>query len=161
MKRLSLMSTADFRDGGDKINTKFQVTGENIRPKLEVALWTGEWSYKIYKVGHIIDSGTNYFGLIALGKERIAGEESFNAVTFLYKLDVGVARVKCETRTRHRFLGITYNKEYHEMWETKSLDFATRRSLTNFCRIKALDALCRQGLAPYGVNNVLSIEDIE
>ena len=155
-------SRARFSELLDKVNTKFKVTGENIRPKMEAALYAGDFSYKIYKIGHTVDSGTNYFGLVALGKEKIAGKESFNAITFLYKLDIAVAKIRYDTRTSHYALGfIPVGDEEHTRWETKSLDFATKQSLTNFCRIKAFDAFCRQGLASYGVNDVPSIEDIE
>ena len=150
-----------FSELVDKINAKFEVTGENVGPKLECTQRAREWSYKVYRIERVIDSGTHFFGMIALGKEEHAGEDAFYALTFLYKLDIAFARVKHETRTRSYMFGIPYTEQYEERWEDKGIETATQKSWTNFCRIKALDTVSRQGLLAYGILNVLSIEETD
>ena len=112
-----------------------------------------------FTFGTVVDSGTVYFGMIALGKERGTDGNSFDAVTCLYKLDFVVAKVKVEKRRKKRVLGINAGTDRRDWWENKNLDFVTQKALKNFCRMKALDAFCRQGLAS-SVNDVPSIEDI-
>ena len=155
-------SKARLDDLLDKINARFAVTGNDIRPKLQGIQWASEWTYKVYEFqfGKVIDSGTVYFGMIALGKEKSSGSESFDAVTCLYKLDFTVAKVKVEKRKPKRTMGIRTGTSRRDWWESKNLDFVTQRALTNFCRRKALDEFHRQGLAS-SVNNVGSIADID
>ena len=146
----------------NKINAKFEATGNDVRSKLTCIKWASEWTYKVYefRFGRVIDSGTVYFGMIALGKEKNCGVDSFDAVTCLYKLDFTVAKVKVEKRKPKRTLGFRTGTSRRDWWESKSLDFVTQKALTNFCRLKALDAFCRQRLAS-SVNNVRLIEDTD
>lgn len=146
----------------DKISDKFQATGNDVRTKLKGIQWASEWTYKVYEFtfGSVVDSGTVYFGMIALGKEGSEVEESFDAVTCLYKLDFTVAKVKVEQRRRKRILGINAGTDRRDWYENKNLGFITKKTLTNFCRLKALDAFCKEGLAS-SVNDVLSIEDVD
>ena len=146
----------------DKINARFAVTGNDVLSKLQGIQWASEWTYKVYEFqfGKVIDSGTVYFGMIALGKEKSSGIESFDAVTCLYKLDFTVAKVKVEKRKPKRTLGVRTGTSRRDWWESKNLDFVTQKALTNFCRMKALDEFRRQGLTS-SVNNVRSIEDID
>ena len=51
-----------------------------------------------------MDSGTVYFGMIALGKEQAGGADSFDAVTCLYKLDFTVAKIKKKRKQSNGFL---------------------------------------------------------
>lgn len=145
-----------------KIHDKFQVTGNDVRPKLKGIRWASDWTYKVYEFtfGSVVDSGTVYFGMIALGKEGDQEAESFDAVTCLYKLDFTVAQIRVERRKTERVLGIKTGSHKRVWYEPKNLGFVTQKALTNFCRLKALDAFCRQGLAS-SVNNVASIENVD
>ena len=146
----------------DKVNARFEETGNDVRSKLKGIQWASEWTYKVYEFqfGKVIDSGTVYFGMIALGKEKSSGSESFDAVTCLYKLDFTVAKVKVEERKPKRTLGFKTGTKRRDWWESKKLDFVTQKALTNFCRRKALDEFKRKGLTS-SVKNVQSIEDID
>ena len=145
-----------------KINARFEETGNDLKSKLQGIRWVSEWTYKVYEFqfGKVIDSGTVYFGMIALGKEKSSGMESFDAVTCLYKLEYTVAKVKVEKRKPKRTLGVRTGTSRRDWWESKNLDFVTQKALTNFCRMKAVDEFRRKGLAS-SVNNVQSIEDTD
>ena len=140
----------------------FKVTGIDVRPKLNAILWANQWSYKVYEFtyGSDMDTGTVYFGMIALGKEQAGGGDSFDAVTCLYKLDFTVAKIKKEEKTVQRVLGINFGVIDRNIWyEKKKLDFVTQNALNNFCRVKALDAFRKKGLTS-SINEVSSLAAI-
>ena len=144
-----------------RIHDAFKVTGHDVRPKLRGIQWASQWSYKVYEFtyGSDMDSGTVYFGMIALGKEQSSGEDSFDAVTCLYKLDFTVAKIKVEKRKPKRTLGFKTGTHRRDWRETKKLDFVAQNALTNFCKVKALDTCSKKGLAS-SVNEVSSLSDI-
>ena len=94
-----------------------------IRPKLRGIHRASQWSYKVYEFtyGCAMDSGTVYFGMIALGKEQSSEEDSFDAVTCLYKLDSTVAKIKVEKRKPKRTFGFKTGTHRRYWRETKKI----------------------------------------
>lgn len=146
----------------DKIHEKFKVTGTDIRPKLRGIEWAETWSHKVYEFsfGNVLDSGTIYFGMIALGKEKTPNGDSFDAITCLYKLDFTIAQERVTRRTEEYFLGSLIKYDVSTWYESRSLGFVTQKALKNFCRIKALDAFYKRGLAS-SINCTSSIDDVD
>ena len=144
-----------------RIHDTFKVTGNDVRAHLKGIQWASQWSYKVYEFtyGSVMDSGTVYFGMIALGKEQSSGGDSFDAVTCLYKLDFTVAKIRVEKKTPKRTLGVRRGTRKRVWYETKKLDFVTQNALTNFCRVKALDTFCMKGLTS-SINEVSSLAAI-
>ena len=144
-----------------RIHDTFKATGNDVRPKLKGIQWASQWSYKVFEFtyGSVMDSGTVYFGMIALGKEQSNGEDNFDAVTCLYKLDFTLAKIKVEQRRPKRTLGVRTGTHRRDWWETKKLDFVTQNALTNFCRGKALDTFRAKGLVS-SINEVSSLANI-
>ena len=145
----------------NKIHDKFCVTGTDIRPKLRGIRWADTWTHKVYEFsfGNLNSSGTIYFGVIALEKNKTAKGDIFDAITCLYKLDFTIGEEKCTERKDEYFLGIPVASETNTSYKTKSLGFATQMAMTNFCRVKALDAFHKRGLTSF-VNDCPSIEDV-
>ena len=145
----------------DKIHEMFSVTGTDIRPKLRGIQWADTWSHKVYEFsfGNLSGSGTIYFGVIALGKEKSAAGDTFDAITCLYKLDFKIGEEKVTKRTYKHFLGIEVDSQTSTWYETKTIGFVTQKALANFCRVKALVAFQKRGLAS-SINDVLTFEDL-
>ena len=143
-----------------KLKKQYRGVNFDIRSKIQGIRWASSWSHKVFEFtfGDNVSSGEVYFGMICLVKS--SDGQKVDAVSCLYRLNFTPAQERVVTRETFQFLGfIPVDSKTSVHCRKKSLGYFSKKQISNFCRMKALEAFKSHGFIHH-VSYVTSLSAI-
>lgn len=140
------ISIHNLEDLVSRLEEQYRGVDFNIRRKIQGIKWAPSWSHKVleFTFGDNIDSGEVYFGIVCLAKSPDG--QNVDALSSLYKLNFTLAQEKVVTTETFNFLGfIPTSSETSVHYRRKNLGYFSKKQISNFCRMKAMEAFKRKG----------------